>query len=1176
MSDPGKAVFLSYASQDAEAAKRIADALRAAGVEVWFDQSELRGGDAWDAMIRKRIKECALFVPVITPNTNARAEGYFRLEWKLAVDRSHLMADDAPFLFPVVIGDVSDATARVPDKFRDVQWTRLRLDETPGEVAARVARLLSGNVGSPLAATSAARSSQATTLQRSRWQWWMIFPVIGTIMGLMFAAAPLWKAFQGPPPKRAHGVTPDPKSQTPDPKPSETRQLAGKARTLIEAIDSTADDFAAAESLIKRALELDATDGEVWAVSSRINSSFLSRGFERSTTRRETARSQAERAVKLAPDLPEAWLALGRAIGMTDAVRAEEALRRGLTLAPENGRLQLGLASIYRQSNRFDEALALYERAATQPEHRALALYDQYLIHFYGRRFAEADRCLRESISVTKSANMVAGLALLNVTWRGDVPQAQRVLADTSAGMRGQTRVVLAEVLVNLMAGQPDEALRAFDRLPADYVNDAWYTGPKALLVGLAHFQAGRQEAARIAWESGLAVVRRRLQEAPNDLELHLRLGELLAWTGQAEAALQEARIFNELQRGRATDWTYSSVRIHAALGRVDDALPLLEQLLAAPSSNRWPLTPALLRIDPLWSKLRGDPRFQKLCEEPSAQAAAPAAKPADKSIAVLPFANMSEDKDATAFFADGVHEDILTSLVGIRDLRVVSRTSVMDYRGTMKKIPEIGRELQVAYVLEGSVRRAGNKVRVTGQLIKAATDEHVWAKSYDRDLTDIFAIQAELAQTIATELDAVLSPREQKLLAERPTTNLAAYDLYLKAREINARGGRAGYEDVARRVTLAEGAVALDPKFAQAWAELAEAHVGMFSSSLDTTPARLAKARAALDRARALAPDSPVVLRAIGVYHMLADLDGAKAIEQFERILAVQPNDVDCLMNLGLAQRLIGRWSDAIRTARTRMKLEPGNPVHARELVFLLWAGRRYDEARVELAQLSDSDEKEWWVARHTFSATGSRVALDDFYARLEARSPDSPLLLVEKAKRALERGDYAEYGRLQGQRMLGTLDRELTTTIHQAWAMKRSGDAAGARQRLGDWPASLRARLELEPDNTQWLRGLASVAAILGNHDEALRCINHAADLMPFEKDSQRAFTIREIRAEIYADRGDKVRAVEQLAELLRHPNPFFNVHALADDPRFATLRGDPRFEALLNDPKNNAPLF
>src|SRR5688572_16550702 len=147
-----RAVFISYASQDAEAAKRICDAMRTVGVEVWFDQSELRGGDAWDAKIKKQIRECALFVPIISPATNARAEGYFRREWKQAVERTHDMADDEPFLFPIAIGEVVDATARVPDKFREVQWTRLRLDETPAELAARIARLLGGapDVGAAL------------------------------------------------------------------------------------------------------------------------------------------------------------------------------------------------------------------------------------------------------------------------------------------------------------------------------------------------------------------------------------------------------------------------------------------------------------------------------------------------------------------------------------------------------------------------------------------------------------------------------------------------------------------------------------------------------------------------------------------------------------------------------------------------------------------------------------------------------------------------------------------------------------------------------------------------------------------------------------------------------------------------------------------------------------------
>ncbi len=286
-----KAVFLSYASQDAEAARNIAEALRAAGVVVWFDKSELRGGDAWDQKIRKQIKECALFMPVISANTNARAEGYFRLEWKLAVDRSHLMADDAPFLFPVVIGDVTDATARVPDKFRDVQWTRVRLDESPAELAARVAKLLRGG-GASL--DDARGRAQGAPLQKTpaRWRWWMIFPVIGTLMGLLFAVRPLI-----PSTRRS-----EPKPPPVAPAVSEARQLARRAAAMsVDKYNSTADDFATAEGLLKRALELEQNDAEIWAISSMLHTNIRTRGFDHDRARREWARRDAERAVKLGP-----------------------------------------------------------------------------------------------------------------------------------------------------------------------------------------------------------------------------------------------------------------------------------------------------------------------------------------------------------------------------------------------------------------------------------------------------------------------------------------------------------------------------------------------------------------------------------------------------------------------------------------------------------------------------------------------------------------------------------------------------------------------------------------------------------------------------------------------------------------------------------------------------------
>ena len=161
MSEPSKAVFLSYASQDAEAARRICEALRAAGIEVWFDQSELRGGDVWDHKIRQQIHDCGLFMPIISAHTDARTEGYFRLEWKLAVDRSHLMADDAAFLIPVVIDATPDATARVPEKFRTVQWTRLPAGETPAAFAERVSALLAGT-----AHPTPARATDATLQTR--------------------------------------------------------------------------------------------------------------------------------------------------------------------------------------------------------------------------------------------------------------------------------------------------------------------------------------------------------------------------------------------------------------------------------------------------------------------------------------------------------------------------------------------------------------------------------------------------------------------------------------------------------------------------------------------------------------------------------------------------------------------------------------------------------------------------------------------------------------------------------------------------------------------------------------------------------------------------------------------------------------------------------------------------
>ncbi len=965
MSDAPKAVFLSYASQDAETAKRICDALRAAGVEVWFDQSELRGGDAWDAMIRKRIKECALFVPLITPTTNARAEGYFRLEWKLAVDRSHLMADDAPFLFPIVMGDVTDATARVPDKFRDVQWTRLRLDETPAELGARIAKLLGGD--------SRVESSSAAMGQRSRKDSHLLRKlgmIMGLTIGLVFALRPLWSPARRPEPKAK------PTAAAPaTPAVSEARQLAEKARVLFDKIDSNADDFAVAESLLKRALELDATDGIIWAYSARLNSAYLTRNFERGTARAEASRNQAERAVKLAPDSAEAWHALGRSLFLTDRARAEEALRHAIQLAPNDGRILLSLGSVCRMQGRLDEALAFYVQAAAQPEVKSLAFYDQFLIHLYQRRFAEADRCVRESIAGVPTTNNLTGRAMLEIAWRGGIDNAQRALAEAPPAMRSEPRMVFISALVALMARQTDEALRALDRLPGDFINDAWYSGPKALLIGLAHAQAGRSEAARIAWEAGVTVVRHRLQETSNDAELHLRLGELLAWSGQADEARREARVFEELARNR-TDWTFSSARIYAALGRADEAVPILEKFLTVTASGRWPLTPAVLRLDPLWDKIRDDPRFQKLCEEPVGKAATAPLNEAEqltaKALALITKVGFTRDDLAPA-------EDFA--------------------RRATEKEPDSAAAWGV---------RAG---------VQAAWLFRGWDNS-DKRRQDTQSLANRALALDPTEPEALLALghmlRSQgafdQAVAHLRRAVVANPDHVRLARALGYTLNQGGHDDEAR--TVLQAIMQRVPRDPLLHYELALTY-GSYGSG-GAKPENLAAALDQLDAAIAIQPfSSALILKAALIGGWRGDLPAMRAVldqqdklslaertedrsvcvEMWAGLMEHRPDRVeaaaaltarnyfdDLVMpmrpkawSLALAHRLAGKenlarndWQSAAAVLRARLKDEPANNAYKMELaVTLAWLDQREEAARLigEVEPLLQEQPTLWGV---------------------------------------------------------------------------------------------------------------------------------------------------------------------------------------------------------------------
>ncbi len=770
MSESAKAVFLSYASQDAEAARRICEALRAAGVEVWFDQDALVGGDAWDQKIRGQVSACALFVPVISANTQERQEGYFRLEWHLAEQRSLLIAKGRPFIVPVSIDATSERGALVPEAFTAVQWTKLPTGEPTAAFVARVKHVLNG----PSTPASSA------------------LPV------------PL----------------PPGESATPTPRPS------------------------------------------------------------------------------------------GTSMRLTVAVAAS----------------------------------------------------------------------------------------------------------------------VLGAIVYFALRPVPEE--------PA----------------------------------------------SPQ---------KLIAETSPTNAA-------------------------------------------------------------------------------PPAAAASPRNGP--KSIVVLPFANMSDSKDS-GYFADGVHEDVVTNLAAIHELYVTSRTTAVQYRDTKKTLRQIGEELGVAFVLEGSVRRDGKKLRITGQLIRAGTDGYLWANKYDRELNDVFAIQSEIATAIAGELKAIILPREKKFIERRPTSNLVAYDLYLQERALRNLSSKTPEE----RLSLLKAAVDLDPNFAEAWAGMAEIlpfgiRTGRFPES------ERGFAKTAVDTAVRLAPELPEVILAQGRYAWQTERDIPKAVELFERAANLFPNFSDAHIQLGRIYRAQGRFAAAVVSFSYAVRLDQSYRNAESSMRALLDAGRRYGELRDHLRRRLESDpanlRNRYELAKLLFLGTGSAREVDLLFSELTTEEADSTEARQLRASWLVRTGNFAGFKRHseissnKQTQSVGASGREL----NMAFFLAAQGNLLAARTELRGVDA-VRALRDRQPTLPIRWATLAQWEVLLGNNDEAFRCAQKARELAT---ESLAVASYESTLARVHTWTGDKDRAIQEYARLLRVPFSGLNVHEMKHDPAYAPLCGDPRFEALLNDQKNNAPLF
>ncbi|MDQ6861919.1 MAG: FlgO family outer membrane protein [Verrucomicrobiota bacterium] len=555
------------------------------------------------------------------------------------------------------------------------------------------------------------------------------------------------------------------------------------------------------------------------------------------------------------------------------------------------------------------------------------------------------------------------------------------------------------------------------------------------------------------------------------------------------------------------------------------------------------------------------------------------AVSPNEKSIAVLPFANFSDDP-TNAYFADGVQDEILTHLARVSDLKVISRTSVMQYKsGAQRNLREIAQQLGVANLLEGSVQRAGNKVRVNAQLIDARKDVHLWAQSYDRDLADVFAIQSEIAKTIADQLRATLSPHEKAALAERPTADVTAFEQYSRAKTllVTSELSTSQQKSFAEAIELLNSAVARDPSFHAAYCQLVDAHDQLYASGFDRTPARLAAADAALERVMQLRPDAAEthLTRGRHLYYARRDYEGALA----ELAIAGRSLTNDPLVpaTIGYILRRQGKHEEGIASLEKAIALDPRNVFIMTQLALSYQLLRRYPEQ----AAIMDRARE---VAPEDVNFAGTRALIDLFW-----KADTAPLhqfverVRTERPAALNDAADYwffcalAERDWNSAEQALVALGNNafisdtpvfLTRKFGEGVLARATGDEERARKAFTAARAEQEQILQQQQDYAPAICVLGLADAALGNKDAALAEGRRAMELLPVEKDSITGQRLVVYYALIAALAGEKDEALRYLS--VAAPTPGANLIAsygvLKLLPLWDPLRGDPRFDQIV----------
>jgi TolB-like protein/Flp pilus assembly protein TadD len=932
-------------------------------------------------------------------------------------------------------------------------------------------------------------------------------------------------------------------------------------------------------SLLREATQKDQKFALAYCLVAKAHGVLYADGTDHTPERRALGDAAVNEALRLRPDLPEAHLAMAfhLYICYRDFERASVQVAIAAKNIPNNSNLLHLSALIDQVQGHWERAIADLERAATLDPRNPDLLDTLARTYFSLRRYRDMEQTLDRLIELDPdqpshglSKADLAFAETADVTAARAECEAPSVKDDPAVAHYRVYYAICAHDFAaaeEILSESPNEEINFYGALVPRQIWALWLELIRGNHPTVEQFGGARER------------LYQKIEADPTDPYLLAALAKADVALGNSKEAILEGRRAMEMlpiseDAVKGPDIATSFAFVCTWANQLDLAFEQLDMLVKIPAGR---LNYGDFKTYPGWDPLRKDPRFDKLLARLAPR------EPPEKSIAVLPFESLSDNK-SDAYFADGVQDEILNNLAKIAQLKVISRTSVMKYRAsTERDLRQIATALGVANVLEGTVRRDGNHVRVSTELIDASNDNTIWADSYDRDLTDIFTIQSDIAQTDASRLSAQLSPQEEKSIAEKPTDNLEAYDLYLQAKHLQ----QANYyilpssekEICSNVISLLEKAIQNDGKFALAYCLLTKAHDILYVDRIDHTPARVALGDAAVNEALRLRPDLPEAHLALAAHLYRCYRDFERAQVQIAIAGQTLSNNSDLLELTARIGREQGRWEKATAALERAAKLDPRNPELLETLSDTYSCLRRFQDAERILDRVIQLEPNQperllirvWYLFSEKADVTAARAAC----ASLSSSTKDDPYVTSYRVYYAMCARDYAAAEEILSEgpnKEIFFLGALVPRQIFALWIQFLRGnhptmeEFGTAREQLYRKVVGAYADVKSAPTDPYLLMALAYADMALGRKEDSIQEGRRATELRPISEDAYHGPTIALDFAALYGLADQVEVAFQQLNSLVKIPGWQLNYGNLKNNPAWDPLRKDPRFDKLL----------